>query len=340
VKLKSILKTSLTGLSVAALSTALIAPGVLNAAAAGMGGGRGGLGVGRGFSGPAAPVSPGMPSRSGSGMPRSNFSGVPFNSRFPAWHAWSRFHHPFPRFIVLRPFGFPFFASGCYGSFWPYFNYGACPGAYYGFAPYPFYGYPPMGSVTYNYVSPDSFGAINQTRDADSIVTSTAPANNFVQMAEAALRARDYLAAVRAWRHAVVDDPNNGTIVMMLAQTLFAAGIYDEAAAAAQQALTLLPEDQWRDSLERFRANFINPQDYADQLKKLGQAVKQYPTDPALRFEFGLQQAYSGNPDAALNELDKLLELVPQDQIVRKLRDQVVKQKETVKKQAAYQSNF
>jgi len=139
-------------------------------------------------------------------------------------------------------------------------------------------------------------------------------------------KARDYRLAVRAWRHAVVDDPKNGTTVVMLAQALFATGEYDEAAAAAQRAMTLLPEEKWREAVSKFRGFYTNIQDYSDQLIKLEKAVEEYPNDPSLRFELGFQYAYSGHPDLALRQLDKLLELVPQDQVGRELRDLVNKE--------------
>src|SRR5207253_2018170 len=62
---------------------------------------------------------------------------------------------------------------------------------------------------------------------------------------EQAFDAGDYAEAARAWRHALLDDPQNGTLVMMLAQALFAAGQYEEAAGATQQAMQMLPQDQW-----------------------------------------------------------------------------------------------
>jgi tetratricopeptide (TPR) repeat protein len=123
-----------------------------------------------------------------------------------------------------------------------------------------------------------------------------------------------------------VDDPKNGTTVMMLAQALFAAGYYDEAAAAAQQAMMLLPEEKWGEAVSKFRGFYADTQDYTDQLTKLEKVVEGYPNDPSLRFELGFQYAYSNHPDLALRELDKLLEMVPQDQVGRKLRDLVNKE--------------
>ena len=42
-----------------------------------------------------------------------------------------------------------------------------------------------------------------------------------------------YQQAVQDWRHALVDDPQNGAIVLLLSQALFAVGQHVEAAGAA-----------------------------------------------------------------------------------------------------------
>ena len=54
------------------------------------------------------------------------------------------------------------------------------------------------------------------------------------------------------------------------------------------------------------------------------QAFVSAPEDA--RYQKGFQHAYSGHPDLALRQLDKLLELVPQDQVGGKLRDLVNKE--------------
>jgi tetratricopeptide (TPR) repeat protein len=184
----------------------------------------------------------------------------------------------------------------------------------------------PLGNkLARDYVSTAQLDLPKEAKEAEQ-VESSGESNEFVRQGEDALKARDYRSAVRAWRHAVVDDPKNGTTVMMLAQALFAAGEYDEAAAAAQQAMRLLPEAKRREAASKFREFYTNTQDYSDQLSELEKAVERYPNDPSLRFELGFQYAYSGHPDLALRQLDKLLELVPQDQVGRELRDLVNKE--------------
>ena len=45
------------------------------------------------------------------------------------------------------------------------------------------------------------------------------------------------------------------------------------------------------------------------------------PDAPALHFLLGFQYAYTGHPDRAVRELDKTIELEPQDRMASALRD-------------------
>lgn len=54
-----------------------------------------------------------------------------------------------------------------------------------------------------------------------------ATSGGFAAKGEASFKAGDYAGAVYAWRHAVIDDPQNPVIAMMLGQALFATGKYD-----------------------------------------------------------------------------------------------------------------
>jgi tetratricopeptide (TPR) repeat protein len=140
---------------------------------------------------------------------------------------------------------------------------------------------------------------------------------------ENAFKVGDYKAAIHAWRHAIVDEPESATLLLRLAQALFANGQYAEAAGAAQQALVLLPQESWVSEAATSKKLFANRQHYEDQLKGLEKAVKENPNEPALRFELGFQYVLSGRQEEGVRELDKLLELAPQDQISRTLRDKI-----------------
>jgi tetratricopeptide (TPR) repeat protein len=144
---------------------------------------------------------------------------------------------------------------------------------------------------------------------------------SFDRQGDYAFQARDYMAANRAWQHAVVDDPSNGTLAMKLALALFASGKYREAAGTTQQVLMLLPQEKWGQAVSDYKKLYANPKEYSDQLKSLAKAATDKPNDPALRFLLGFHYGYSGRVADAVRELNKLVQLEPKDHLGRKLRD-------------------
>jgi tetratricopeptide (TPR) repeat protein len=126
--------------------------------------------------------------------------------------------------------------------------------------------------------------------------------------------------AIRNWQHAMVDDPQNGGLVMLLAQAYFAKGNYDEAAGAVQHGMQLLPQDKWGVVVQNFKELYGNNRTYTNQLRAL-EAARTKQNSPALRFLLGYHYAYLGFPQQAVRELEKALKLNPQDELARQLRD-------------------
>ena len=97
---------------------------------------------------------------------------------------------------------------------WPwYYDYG--------------YGYPLYGYNYYGY----GYRGYNDGNNADGCRSARhraagdlASASNFADQGEIDFKAGKYQAAIRDWQHALVDDPKNGGIMMLMAQTLFALG--------------------------------------------------------------------------------------------------------------------
>jgi tetratricopeptide (TPR) repeat protein len=246
--------------------------------------------------------------------------GMPNASRL-AWRDWWNTHHHHHHIIF-------FF----YNPFWPYFAYNPFWG--YSAVPQSYCSMPYACTSSLSYDATDSYGTAGMPlyttptspSDAAKSDQQAAPSNDpyeFARQGEEAFKGRDYAGATRAWRHAVVDDPRNGGVLLRLAQALFATGEYDEAAGATQQGLTVLPEEKWQSEASSTMTLYMNPQDYNDQLKGLEGAVKATPDDAALRFELAFQYAFSNRRGEAVRELDKLLQIAPQDQIGRRLRDLV-----------------
>jgi hypothetical protein len=217
-----------------------------------------------------------------------------------------------------------------YLDYYPYCNsfyfgsYG-CPSPYTPFAPV----YAPVPVPSYSDENPypvyNSVGLPADNGDYTLPNGTTDPAamssEPFDRQGEHAFRAGDYMAANRAWQHAVVDDPSNGALAMKLALALFAVGKYQEAAGTTQQVLMLLPQEKWGQAVSDYKKLYRNPKDYLDQLKNLAKAAADKPNDPALRFLLGFHYGYSGRVADAVRELNKLVQLEPKDQLGRKLRD-------------------
>lgn len=230
--------------------------------------------------------------------------------------------------------GYPFGFGLGFGS--PYSNYG-----YRRSYGSPYYCYSPSGigvglgyGLGYGYGSNYGYSpydaqvttpltAVNQTVASVSPDLASTPtqgfASEFTAQGEADFKAARYDHAIRSWRHALVDDPDNGALVLLLAQGLFATGRYDEAAGAVQAGMSMLPQDKWGLVVSNYSELYRGNQDYTDQLRALENASEKTPDSPAMRFLLGYHYAYLGYPKQAVRELTKAGELAPQDELTKKL---------------------
>ena len=195
----------------------------------------------------------------------------------------------------------------------------------YSYAPSAYYGNTPV-STAYSVDSTPPTEAPVQIAQVDPDVPTTVRAQStddldFGAAGEAEFKAGNYDKAVKSWRHAVLDDPKNGVLVMMLSQGLFASGKFDEAAGATQQGMLLLKEADWGVVVTNYRELYAKIGDYTTQLRVLEKARKDKPEDPALRFLLGFHYAYLGFPTEATRELDKAITLAPQDELASRLKD-------------------
>ncbi len=148
-----------------------------------------------------------------------------------------------------------------------------------------------------------------------------AASGEFLDQGDVDFKAGKYQAAARDWRHALTDDPQNGGAVLLMAQTLFALGQYEQAAAATQSAMQMLPQDKWGIVMANYKDVYGNIEDYTHQLKALEKARDAKPDSPALHFLLGFHFGYLGYEKQAVRELDKALTLAPKDRGSRKLRE-------------------
>jgi tetratricopeptide (TPR) repeat protein len=149
----------------------------------------------------------------------------------------------------------------------------------------------------------------------------TESATEFVAAGEQAFKAGKYREAAQIWQHALVDDPGNAAVLLLMAQTLFAQGRYADAAGATQMAMQLLPDGEWGNVIKKRNDIYGNPEEYMTQLKALEQARDAKPDDPALHFLLGFHYGAIGHSKQAIEELDKTIQLQPLDEGAKKLRE-------------------
>lgn len=299
----------------------------------------------------------------GHGWNGHGWNGHNWGGRGFGWGGFNRgffgFGFGYPWYGYGFGFGYPWYGIGFgyglgYGYYgWPYWlgyglsnlAYGLGYGGYggYGYGGYyGGYGYDPYCTTTYGYgygglggynyptavvIADPSLDALalNQP-EANTTKPAASDADNakvFAEKGETQFKARDYKGAVYDWKHAAIDDPMNGVLMMMLSQAFFATGQYDEAAGAAQHGMQLLPKTEWGVVVKNYKELYGNIQDYTDQLRALEKAVKDKPNDPALRFLAGFQYAYLGYPKEAMDQLEKGIKFAPRDEMAKKLRDEM-----------------
>ncbi len=282
----------------------------------------------------------------GFGNNGQNISGF-HHSNNNNWH-----NHPARRTSFFLGIGSPF------GSYWGYPGYSNWP-YYYSSYWSPWYRYGYYGSFGYGYASPgfgyQSVCTYNNAYYLPATVVTTysssvtvpladqvaidpnaqpasplaadqdmaALGDDFATLGEQEFQAGKYDAAARNWRHALVDEPGNGGVMMLLAQALFATNKYDEAAGAVQLGMQMLPVEKWGTVVEHYRELYPKIGDYTTQLRALEKARDQKADDPALRFLLGYHYGFLGYPKNALQQLDKCVELAPKDEISQKLQQRM-----------------
>jgi tetratricopeptide (TPR) repeat protein len=140
-------------------------------------------------------------------------------------------------------------------------------------------------------------------------------------MGDEAFREGNYDDAIHEWQHSLVDDPQNGGLLLLLGQAFFAKGEFDQAAGAVQQGMQVLPQDKWGTVVQHYQELYPSNATYTNQLRALEAARNAKPDSPAIRFLLGYHYAYLGHPKQAVRELDKAVELNANDQLARQLRD-------------------
>lgn len=218
-------------------------------------------------------------------------------------------------------FGFPFLGLGGLGY---RLGYGLGYGGYGGYGGLGYGGYGGYGGLGYGGYGYDATGygsgyAAQPAYAIDSETPLPTSANDFAALGEQDFRAGNYNEAVKDWQHALIDDPQNGGLYLLIGQTLFALGQYEPSAGMTQLGMQLLPQNQWGAVVGNYRELYSSSQTYQSQLRALEAAVKAKDS-AAGRFLLGFQYGYLGYPAEAVRQLDHAIKLNPKDQMAEKLK--------------------
>ncbi len=272
------------------------------------------------------------------------------------------YNHPSRRSSIFLGFGSPFgnywgypgynnwsYYSSRYWSPWYRNSFALGYGGYgyggYGYGSYsPSFGYQSVCNYSNSYYMPASLSTTTAYADLTPVTTVTGPTNtdlladpsplaaeqdpaalgqDFATLGEQEFRGGRYASAVRTWRHALVDEPGNGGLMLLMAQALFATAQYDEAAGAVQLGMQMLPVEKWGTVVEHYRELYPKIGDYTTQLRALEKLRDEKPEDPAFRFLLGYHYGFLGYPKQGLKQLDKCGEVAPQDELAKKLQERM-----------------
>ena len=212
--------------------------------------------------------------------------------------------------------GYGLSAGYGYGGYgYPGYGYGYGSGAYSGATYY--------GANTNTVPNPSPSPVVTASATSPTDAAGVARSLEFAERGATAFKSADYEGAVYAWRHAVVDDPQNPMLVLQLSQALFATGKYQESAGATQAAMHSLPKEQWGTVVSRYQELYGNKKDYTRQLRDLEKAVSNKPDDPALRFLAGYHYGYLGFLKQSIEQLDKGIQIESRDEMAKQLCDEM-----------------
>lgn len=149
----------------------------------------------------------------------------------------------------------------------------------------------------------------------------------FAAQAEQFARAGKFDEAARAFRHAMVDEPQNGTLAVRASQVLTAAGKYDEAAGAAQQGYASIDPKDWLAEAKNSANLFGDPQVATAVYEALLKASADAKAGPGVKFLAGIAAAGRGDFARAASDFDAVTKLVPQDELAAQWKTGVTAKK-------------
>ncbi|NLS90622.1 MAG: tetratricopeptide repeat protein [Planctomycetaceae bacterium] len=151
-----------------------------------------------------------------------------------------------------------------------------------------------------------------------AVIPAAENAAEFQLQAERAFQEHRYDDAARLSNHAIVEDNQNGKLHLFASQTFFALEDYASAAAAVQQAASLLDRSQWGFVVENYQ-EFYRGEDYVTQMAKLDEYIAKNPDAAHAYFLRGYHFLFLGHKEAARDDLAKAFALENRDLLAAEL---------------------
>ncbi len=221
-------------------------------------------------------------------------------------------------------FGYGYGGYGYFGGY-PFSDFSYLPYSYpYGdYSDFGVGGYPDYSSYDYSMpiasdVGPDYglSGGVDTAQPGIAEDNSRlSSAGEFHSAALDAFRRGDYHEAIRLAEHAAIDNPKDVKVHQLMAQALFALGIYRGAAIEAHAALALGPAMNW-DTLYGY---YGDASAFTTQLRKLEKYAGDHPKAPDAAFLLGYQYQMTGFPKNAIAQYLEAIRLVPADKLAAKI---------------------
>ncbi len=251
----------------------------------------------------------------GHGTPRHDYrmhGTLDRHSRYPGHYSYGRYGYGYRGSSFNVYFGSPLYNSNryadgvLYDNMLPYYMPYAVP------VPVPL----TMPYVVEEVVAPAE--SVSPVAPNGSVIPAAGSAAEFQRQAEQAFQEHRYEDAARLSNHAIVEDNQNGKLHLFASQTFFALEDYASAAAAVQQAASLLERSEWGFVVENYQ-EFYRGEDYVTQMAKLDEYLVQNPKAAHVYFLRGYHFLFLGHKGAARDDLAQAVELESRDRLAGEL---------------------
>ena len=194
-----------------------------------------------------------------------------------------------------------------------------------GFGDYADFGYPYAYPYWQTYYTVDAPGIVDAPVQANFLADvapqpqlapdANNPPSQFLTNAKLAFKTGEYKQALRLANHAAVDEPRDARAHEAMSLSLFAINDYRGAAMEAHAAAALGPVGDWA----ALSAYYSDTAAYTTQLRAMEKFVTENDAAAEGHFLAGYHYLMTGYHDAARQQFEKALELMPKDEVAQQL---------------------